>query len=540
MKYSFDGLGTPSAEMVVYPYGGLPISMTPDKFPLRQIQIRNSISRPSTFQVMLAPTSLLGTDTDITLPKLIPVRSLVLIYLGRGEHKYLAFIGLVTSIQEDQHWRSRAAERRILIEGMDFTYFLSTFSYYTLTWLGSLADLNVISSYKDIVSSMSTASLSPQDAGKKFYEQVFTPYLKLSQFWNNNSFITVPDILESRFGGYRSNSDLYIPLLLSFLSSDGNWMQKFSQIFPHPLYETFVMTYEDKDAKNYPSTSSTGESFTLAGNTAKTGFIAREMPIPSLYIPGTDESQVTVDMDLWDALNEYEIEDSRFIQSTVSNSIGNVRNLYKLDPYMLKAMLPGKGAQAVVSLLEAVKGIGANLNSINRYGIMPEVFTTIWFSDDHKQTNSKNPKVTQDSIQALAWAVLYKLQSYYGPTPQLFNASVETPLAPDILPGNKFTYAPFKGGDPWTFYIEECIHTITFGGPSRTSFVLSRGLPKSSFSDTSFMTDLLLGNIIRKEGGYSYVSADERQTSFRTIGIDNLLKFFNESLPMFRQAQGGK
>ena len=75
---------------------------------------------------------------------------------------------------------------------------------------------------------------------------------------------------------------------------------------------------------------------------------------------------------------------------------------------------------------------------------------------------------------------------------------------PDILPGNKFLYNPFKDSqDLYEFYIESVAHVYEFGGKSSTTLELSRGLKYTDYNNQTTMVGLHLDTYARINGQLS-------------------------------------
>ena len=97
----------------------------------------------------------------------------------------------------------------------------------------------------------------------------------------------------------------------------------------------------------------------------------------------------------------------------------------------------------------------------------------------------------------------------FAPYKVMGNTIYSGPLRPDILPGNKFTYNPFKDTslyDPslqsntWDFYIEEVTHHYVFAGKSSTTLKLTRGLPSSIYNredSENLLQGILSGTVHR-------------------------------------------
>jgi hypothetical protein len=141
---------------------------------------------------------------------------------------------------------------------------------------------------------------------------------------------------------------------------------------------------------------------------------------------------------------------------------------------------------------------------VQRYGFRPQIGTTRWLFDPQGNAAQNPGTQVQDTILALTGRMI----SWYHPAPLMASASVTLPLAPTILIGTRFRYAPFKSGEPWDFYIESVTHTYEFGGESGSSttrLTLSRGLPAAVYADSGsggVLQAVHTGNAMRQEGAY--------------------------------------
>lgn len=107
----------------------------------------------------------------------------------------------------------------------------------------------------------------------------------------------------------------------------------------------------------------------------------------------------------------------------------------------------------------------------------------------------------QTDLEQLVSQLALRPVAYYEPTPNMLRGGVTMELRPDIMPGNRFTFAPrTRDGQQWTFYIEAVEHSMTFGGRAETSLTLARGLPKDTYSDQSLLVSLHTGNASRVNG----------------------------------------
>jgi hypothetical protein len=83
---------------------------------------------------------------------------------------------------------------------------------------------------------------------------------------------------------------------------------------------------------------------------------------------------------------------------------------------------------------------------------------------------------------------------------------VTIPLAPHVLVGTRFRYAPYKDMINWDFYVESVTHSFVFGGESTTSLSLTRGLPSSIYADASddgLLKAIMVGDAMRLNGRYT-------------------------------------
>jgi hypothetical protein len=172
-------------------------------------------------------------------------------------------------------------------------------------------------------------------------------------------------------------------------------------------------------------------------------------------------------------------------------------NFYVINPTYMKSLFGMSNSSNLSFIFQFIGAISPA--SIHRHGFRPLYKDTNWFNDGtghFGQSGSGN-------FQQLVAQLTILLSSYHEPVPLMAKGVDIGPLRPDIIPGNRYTFSPFKGEESWDFYINAVKHSYVFGGPSTTALTITRGFPSSIYSDTSMggvLTQAHLGNAMRKDG----------------------------------------
>ncbi len=507
-------------------YSGI-LSCTVDK------NIRNPSS--GTFSIVLSPGGPNGVRSFPSWTEILTPMSLVVIGMSRGSEEAIVMIGFVLSATETQIWSRNKVMRAITVSGADFSYLFSTRNYFNLTWLGGPGPLITPNNPNaGFAYSVDTGLLqgTPDQLASLWYSKVMLKILDNLVFQGpSGQSIGFQQIVAYIYESYHLSSS-FIPFNSNFISSTGNWMNKFLAFFPFPFYEYFVYTVSNDIFTNTLSglqstySSQSGFSFLSAGgydfsNTqagpSSVFQVARLVPFPLIQHSvgangiGTPDN---IDMSLWNNLYVYtedQFPDEGFIESEIQFSENEVSNFYTINPTQISSFLKLPSNLTTASLLMPLAYDSA---SVFRYGWRPQILTTEWFSTSTEQTNQN---IT--SSVALGYSLLDQAASYYEPTPLMARGSLVNLLSPTIFPGNIIRYYPFRektrpntGGSPgsvnatWDFYIEGVRHNFTFGKRSTTTLTLSRGLPTSVYGDLTLLFDILTGNAQRINGEYKTLS----------------------------------
>ncbi|MDA8249167.1 MAG: hypothetical protein M0Z28_08305 [Rhodospirillales bacterium] len=517
----------PTCVVEVYPYeggkyvltGGQILSLATDK------SVRGIT--PGTFEIDLAPGGPNGAESVPTWSEIVTPNSFVLIGMQRGAAPAIVMAGIVTSVTESQQWltaeRGSQAQRTQVIRGQDFTWFFTSFNYFLqafsglvagtaeAAYLGDLPNALPVSLGQGLIGGNNPENGGPAQVGSAWLNTMMVGPQSLMA----NTFVPyqgrqvlLRDALAQSFESY---PHVYIPAGDNFWAAEGTWAAKFAGIFPFPWYEFFVTT-APKSAYFSNAAVSGGFSFTMqslpGAQPVSPVVVARVNPAPLLTSTGGASQQVAlagIDATRWNELDTHSPHPGGFIQSSISFSSAGARNFYMLNPTNL---LPrwGDTNTAFGPYMFFYCG-GVDVASVHRYGFKPEIGTFYWLVDlspDGKA--AQNPAV---DIKATTATLTAHLMSWWEPQPLMASAQVVLPLRPDILPGDRFHYQPFKDDNTeWEFYIDSVSHRFVFGGRpegSVTALGLSRGLPRSVYQDSGasgMLRNVHVGNAQRLNGSY--------------------------------------
>jgi hypothetical protein len=510
----------PGCSIEIYPFENPPYALSPGM--IRSVTVRKQLGGDGigTFDIQLAPGGSNGPEDPITWSQVITPMSHVLIGMSRGREAAVVMDGVVTAAGETAVFRTSpqgnsTAGRGQGISGADFGYFFRNFNYYALTFYGLTAGTPVGGALNFVPGSLaaklsdgkiggtSSANSNPRIVGQAWYNEImagqngllgktFLPYIQGNQVLFNDALATV----------WEDYPGVFIPMADFFMVGDESWADKFHGIFPSPWYEFFVTT---APAGAYALASGSGDTtpgrqfqMTSVPNAAPGGpqLVARVNPVPSFNIEGT--SITDLDVTRWNALPLYDFTQREFgkFQSSIVFSANSAKNFYMLNPTGYST-INGNNTSNIPFVFLFIAA--ADPASVQRYGFKPQIGTTRWMFDPTGLAQQAGINM-QDTILHLTG----KLISQYHPLPLMASGQVTIPLAPNVLIGTRFRFYPFK--DPrisWDFYIEGFEHYFEFGGDSRTTLTLTRGLPTAVYQDTSLLKAIHVGNATRKEGIYT-------------------------------------
>lgn len=519
----YDAFAAPGCSVEIYPFEAPSLFVAPGQ--LTAVTVRKSLRGDGVgqFNIQLAPGGPKGPEDPLTWSQIITPMSHVMIGMSRGSEAAIVMDGVVGSPGETQQWSTSdqgvsSAGRGQGVSGYDFGYFFRSFNYFALTFQGLTAGtpvggaldflpaplLSVLQ--KGGIGGGSSADSNPVVVGKLWYE-VMTDILAKTVIPMGQQQNTFAAMMTRNWEKY---PHVYIPYADFFMTGDEAWLDKFQGIFPMPWYEFFITT---GPANAYTLSADTGEQqmgimsiMRSLPNAPASGpqLVARVNPLPAFDITSLAQGQTNVAGDIdttrWNALPLYDFTQRPFgfLESSVSFSANAARNFYQLNPTNLSTITTGNANNITAPFLFIA---AADPASVQRYGFRPQLGTTRWFFDP-KGLAAQNPDVSvQDTILALTG----KLISFYHPAPLMASAEVTIPLAPGVLVGTRFRYAPFKSREPWDFYIEEFEHRFVFGGQSSTRLTLSRGLPQAVYADAAsdgILRAIHVGNAMRQAGRY--------------------------------------
>lgn len=545
--YPYEGSGSPGLLLEIDSSNGLLLSAS----------VQKSIrwSEPGVFRLTLAPGGPEGVASARTWAEILTPMSLVIITGERGVFSGPLMVGVIHSATETQEWEAEEGVSRVTeVVGYDFQYFFSQRSYYNLMFLGSSA----ASALEPLYHSLSLPALlnkgllggSPASVGASWFNSVMAGkdgILSNTQFYYKGNYITFTDAMTQAYDNYPT-ADIIIPMAENFLSTEGPWYDKFTRIFPMPFYEFFVITApQGAYAVNTASVTKAADTFTAPSIKGPSGaavpfgptLVARVNPLPrTIYANG----KYTMDTSRWHNLTRYSLgrdgeTEYGFLDSAIQFDDSEVRNFYLIVPTTISTMI-GKGA-AINSPYVFTMQTMADVASIRRYGYRPQILNTYWLTDVNGKVSQANT-ATAGSFDGFVADLMSRVTSYYEPTPLMGRGEVRSIFRPDILPGNRFTYAPFRNGEEWEFYIEAISHEYVFGGQSTTTLTLTRGLPRAIYEETTpgLLSDIHTGNAQRMQGHYIQGIPSALGPSLAVVTPSDVGSLLGEISKDFTTAQG--
>lgn len=531
MSGSTYNVSAPRVFIDVYPYEGGQFTVSGNSAAFISMSTSKHIMNGGSgqFTLNLAPGGPYGLNSRPTWMDIFTPFSLVVIGMQRATHVAVVMVGLVVSTEEVQNRSFNGVQRAIRVNGEDFTRIFNAFCYYNLNLqLGIPQGPFGLFGMPTTISG--AAQGTPAKVGSVWYNQIMNSpsLLGSTAFAYRGSRPTFFDLMATWFEAYPANID--IPTIAPFLADEGTWLNKFLTFFPFPWYEFFIQTapvgyYGSATSPNTQASvtisSSDGElnideTITAAPigiTTANTPIVmngyppvsptlvARVNPLPFLGASGNSGSPTySVDLSKWNALPVFGMDGGHgTIGQTLGYSDVEVRNYYVFAPtWLLTSFGQSNGSITPFQLLFTS---WVDQASIHRYGFRPNNAEVRWMADSgifaQSQAASGN---SSSAFQQLAATLSLRPVSYYEPTPNMLRGAVRMELRPDILPGNTFTFVPYRDGVKWTFYIEGVSHSVPFGSVATTELTLTRGLRTEDYSNSALMTALLTGNAQRING----------------------------------------
>ena len=562
---------------------------------------------PGTCELVLSPGGPNGLTTGPSWGQIIVPLSLVIVTMLRGGNGNVVFVGVVHTVTENLDWTSSSPTRETIVRCFDFQYFLTIYNFYTLTFLGTLGSsggsaIPTSSFFTTIDNGLVTGD--PIQVASEWLKVMFVILQDLGfqiNSGNKQAFISFSNLLVpvfQQFGmpGVEANGPT-IPMGFGNLgTTDSSWWSKFAEIFPFPMYELFLQTvparfmsdilisnYQDNTPVSYLPTYNQAVYPLAFGNsipynlrmsydnTPVTALVARKFPFPVPNLAGTEPY-----MDQWNKLpvfypgqetgwelstatSPYSIGVfqnasayvshttlSSVLHSTLTFSPDDIKNFFVVQPLFANSVMGDANGAFYAGYLYAM---GADFNSIARYGYRPFIFETQWFGTGSSSTAVTNktlygPNYPFGILPPFFNYMISILAAYSEPTPWMATGSVTDLLRPDILAGNRYVYAPFKDSpnELWMFYITETSHRFVFGGRSTTTLRLERGLPVSMYEGTGGggltpLNQLLQGQLVRRDGKYvsivdsSGVVSSTKQTTLQIKNLTDIRAEFQQFFP---------
>lgn len=539
----------PICSVDIYPYEGGAFSLTGAQVIQCNTQkdLRDSGGSAT---ITLAPGGPNGQGFP-SWAQVVTLQSLVVVAMQRGNASNVVFVGVVKEVSEPQAWQvGQGVSRNTRIVAADWGSWFQDFNWSSLSFLGitnGAAQAALTGSPADAGladTQLGLQSVNPAQIAYGWYTQIMggtKGILADTQVMYNNQTYQWPATTTAFFETYPYSA--IFPAANYFISQAGNWYSKFSEILEAPYYELIVGTapygvwntplVTNANTNNETKASNFG---TTAGqlplNTGGTAWVAPGMyfssiglpnaapaypqiigrlcPLPDLAISDSPETPSVglsgqnaydytgVNATAWSNLITYQMASgASFINSNPVLTLGDYYNFFVLNPTALAQVLGISNGAGV--FMWAYSG-AANIAGIHRFGFKSMIRDTVWLADIGNQVSEGSaPPAT---LQQLIAALTTRLATFYTPLPLMESGSVEFTLSPEIFVGNIFTYSPFRGDAPWSFYINNVSHTWTFGGPSTTTLGLERGLPQSVYQNLQELQQVIMGNAQRRNGTF--------------------------------------
>lgn len=493
-------VASPQCVIEVYPFEGGKYSIQGGSILALQVE-KNLLGDSGSFQITLAPGGPQGPNFGPSWVEILTPMSFCLIGMRRGDAVGIVMIGVISSVEEVTKWLPDNKVIRVTqITGFDFQYFFVMWGYYSLFFLGLTPEYTDNPSQSLAILNKALLQGTPAEVGKSWYDNIMAGangILAQTYVPFRGGQVTFPNAMATWFQDWEN---FQIPFADYFISSEGAWLNKFrDNIFPFPWYEFFVIT---APVGEYPSATPAANPFSMLvfGEQlqASPTLVARINPQPFLIVAADGNSFTGIDVSLWNGLTSYALDGAGFIESNISFSDSGVKNFYTINPTWFRSLF-GLQDNAGIGNFPFLYTLDADVASIHRYGFRVADGTISWFSDP---TGNQSSNSSAASPAATVGDITGRLCSWHEPMPLMAFGTVKIPLRPDIIPGNKWTYNPFKGRPSYDFYIQGVAHTYEFGGPSTTTLTLSRGLPSSVYADTGLLFNVFTGNAYRLEGNY--------------------------------------
>jgi uncharacterized protein YjiS (DUF1127 family) len=217
---------------------------------------------------------------------------------------------------------------------------------------------------------------------------------------------------------------------------------KFREIFPSPWYEYFITT---APVGTHPQSQNEGYGLTVQAMPyvypATPQLVAGQPPAPDGQHWVDVEAGIR-DFSLWDALPQYSL-DAAPVQNGLSFDDSEVRNFYVLNPLWLSNQLASRTICRRRSRSFLLPGSIPPASTVTAIGLRSARSIGSPTLMDWRRKTMRRPALASLSSRSLADLALKKI-SYHEPTPNMLRGDIVTNLRPDIMPGNRLIFAPFK------------------------------------------------------------------------------------------------
>lgn len=528
-------IAVPQCFIDIYPFEGGMYQI--QNGPNVSITVSKNINEPfGTFSILLPPGGPLGMNTPPTWDQVITPMSFVVIGMRRGQRAQIVMLGLACTIGETEVWRTGQGTRRMIsIQGRDFGHYFNMATYYSTWFLGATGaalptdgSAAVAASAASPILGANFVSGRPDQIAKAWYDAPMagtSGVLSKSYVPFKSNQVKFPDAMATWFESFDVvSSNIFTEYLIT---TEGTWNDKFRAILPYPWYEFFVITapagfYSDATGGYAFTSQGLGSSYPAAPT-----LVARLNPLPNLKADASGDTPkfTGLDTDAWNALNKFTLDGASFTDSAIGFDESLVLNFFTLNPTYVGPLF-GQSNSNIVPYIFTFAAAG-DTASIRRYGFRPANGSFNWLANQGAAGLSTG--ANSDGNQKLIADLMARFAATYEPMALMARGQCTTFLRPDVMPGCVFTYNPFKNDSSWDFYIEGVTHTFEFGGDSRTTLALARGLPSSVYAaqgDSGLLYNVHTGNAERLNGTYQASLPAGSATALQPIGVGQLAPFF--------------
>lgn len=524
-------VGTPLCAIDVFPYEGNSYTITGGQILTCSVTKDLRGGGPGMAEIILAPGGPNGQGFP-SWAQVITLQSLVVIAMSRGGHSNVVFVGNAAAVQEDQAWEAgRRVVRNTRIIAYDWQAWFSGFSWSALSFLAVTANLIVGEAVTGNPNQGAAIALLGSAAQNGNPSQIANGWF--NKIMAGDQGVLAKTTMQYQYGNLKwplattAYFESYpgfpiFPASYYFISQAGSWMSKFQEILQEPWYEILIGTtprdiwYPSQIAPNLqqnaiaqiPTSLTSGTDFNSRAmpnaTPAYAGIVGRLQRLPDLTINAQSGSGPAgqpaytfgnaASVDYWNSLPLFksDTQSDAFIDATTSLSLDEYYNFFLINPTYLKQMIQLN--TAAQSFSPVVFAGAANPAGVHRFGLHSYIQDMYWFAD-WAQVAAQSNGAQGNLAQSLYLGLTARIASYFTPLPLMRTGSMRMPLRPDIFVGCRWTATPFRGGNPWQFYIKGVRHEWRFGGPSTTELELDRGLPAAVYDDAILLCQVLQGAV---------------------------------------------